>query len=70
MELKLNLRGKWSKKLVKLPESGMGYQIVDITLKDGRVLNRVTVLNCEIILLPAEYKNVCEKDIAEIKMSN
>lgn len=69
MELKLKRNGKWSKRLVKLPESGMGYQIVDITLKDGRVMKEVIVFNCESIYLPTGHENVCEKDIAEIKMS-
>jgi len=39
MELKLKHNGKWQKRLVQLPESGMGYQIVDITLRDIRIGN-------------------------------
>lgn len=31
--------------LTKLPEQGMGYQIVDIKLKDGKVFNKRVVLN-------------------------
>lgn len=31
------------------PEDGMGYQIVDVVFKDGRVLERAVVLNGEIL---------------------
>ncbi|HVF71577.1 MAG TPA: hypothetical protein VM940_08210 [Chthoniobacterales bacterium] len=37
----------WIEKLVQLPESGMGYQRVNIRLKHGKVLRDVTVLNAE-----------------------
>jgi hypothetical protein len=37
----------WSERLIHLPESGMGYQRVNIVLKEGKVLKNVTVLNAE-----------------------
>jgi len=37
--------------LSKLPESGMGYQIVDITLKDGQQLKSRIVVNSQFLLL-------------------
>lgn len=72
MELKLRRNGKWQKRLVQLPESGMGYQIVDITLKDARIMVKVcsvVVCGAVIVYLPASYENVCEKDIIKIEMS-
>lgn len=53
----------WQEKLSNLPESGMGYQIVDITLKDGRVLGKVPVLNGEycqtdVVFSSDDVKNV------------
>jgi len=37
----------WSQRLAELPESGMGYQRIDFTLKDHRVIRDVIVLNGE-----------------------
>jgi hypothetical protein len=34
-------------KLVSLPETGMGYQRVDLVLRDGRVLRDIMVFNAE-----------------------
>ncbi|MEK7627063.1 MAG: hypothetical protein AAB397_00575 [Patescibacteria group bacterium] len=70
MELKLKHNGKQQKRLIGLPESGMGYQIIDITLKDGRIIKGVLVCGAENIYLPTGYENICEKDIVKIEMSN
>ena len=50
-----------------MPESGMGYQVIDIILKDGRVITKVMVYNAEIVELPTEYNDVSEDDIKDIK---
>jgi len=67
MAINLKIGGRWHKRLQGLPESGMGYQIVDITLNDGRVLKRIIISNAENVYLPDGYD---ESDIAEIQMSN
>lgn len=61
----MRLSQRWIDKLVKLPESGMGYQIVDIHLKDGTILKNALVINCEEIL---GYLNFAEADIVDITM--
>jgi len=38
-------------KLVNLPESGMGYQLVKIILRSGKVLHQQKVINSEYLLL-------------------
>jgi hypothetical protein len=43
----VRLPEQWSERLIHLPESGMGYQRVNIVLKEGKVLKNVTVLNAE-----------------------
>lgn len=53
--------------LSKLPETGMGYQIVDITLKDGQKINNQTVLNSEFLLL--ERDDISLEQIAKIEIS-
>jgi len=54
-------------KLVNLPESGMGYQIVRVILKSGKVLRRHKVLNSEFLIIePTE--NINAKDIEKIEL--
>lgn len=48
---KIELKEKHIKYLLDQPESGMGYQIVDITLKDGQQLNNRIVLNSQFLML-------------------
>lgn len=60
---------KWINLLANLPESGMDYQIVDITLKNGGVMRNVFVFHCINIQLPSDFSNITEKNIADIKMS-
>ncbi len=45
MENKLKLSIKYSSYLENLPEQGMGYQIIDIELKNGDLLENRIVLN-------------------------
>jgi hypothetical protein len=53
--------------LVSLPENGMGYQIVKVFLKDGKILHRHKVLNSEILMLE-ENENISNKDIDNIEL--
>jgi hypothetical protein len=55
--------------LANLPESGMGYQIVRVILKSGKVLHRHKVLNSEFLIIePTE--NINAKDIEKIELEN
>jgi len=55
--------------LVNLPESGMGYQLVNVTLKSGKVLHRHKVLNSELLMLE-ENENITVKDIDKIELES
>lgn len=55
--------------LVNLPESGMGYQIVKVILRSGKVLHKQKVLNSEILLLE-ENELIQARDIANIELEN
>lgn len=48
---KIRLRKKDIDFLIECPESGMGYQTVNITLKNKQTLNNRVVLNSEFLLL-------------------
>ena len=47
----IKLPESFANKLVNLPESGMGYQLVKIILRSGKVLHRQKVINSEYLLL-------------------
>ena len=47
MTKRLRLDAKWTDKLCRLPESGMGYQRVDVRLRNGQCVRDVIVFNAE-----------------------
>lgn len=53
--------------LIKLPEQGMGYQLVDILLADGRELKNKFVFNSSILELEKNEK-FNTKDIVSIQI--
>lgn len=58
----LKLPPEWTEKLQELPESGMGYQLVDLELEGGRQLRGVPVFNSEEVYVPESQ----ELDVSEI----
>jgi hypothetical protein len=65
--MQLALEKKWTERLLKLPESGMGYQRVRVRLKDGRTLEDVLVFNAEILSLPDTVRQFTPGDIMAIE---
>lgn len=53
--------------LVNLPENGMGYQIVKVILRSGKILHRQKVLNSELLMLE-ENESINIKDISKIEL--
>jgi len=53
--VRTNLPPKWIEYLGSLPESGMGYQRVDVEFEDGRELQDVPVYNGQELDLPDEF---------------
>lgn len=56
--MKLKLNKYWTEYLLKYPETGMGYQRVDIVLKSGQIIKDIVVLNAEDLVLPDDYRNL------------
>lgn len=52
----VHLTEPWIDRLVHLPESGMGYQKVNIILKRGGVLKDVIVFNAEECQVPEYFE--------------
>ena len=53
--------------LIDLPENGMGYQIVKVSLRNGKILHRHKVLNSELLMLE-ENEDIYAKDIENIEL--
>jgi len=64
--MKLKLNAHWTEKLLKYPETGMGYQRVDVVLKSGKTVSDIVVLNAENLVLPDQYANLELQDIADL----
>jgi hypothetical protein len=43
------LSKKWREFLAAKPETGMGYQVVNLTFKDGKILEDVTIIQSVLI---------------------
>lgn len=59
----IKLERRWVDYLIRQPESGMGFQKVDIRLKGNRVLNDVPVFNAEEIDLPEDCGGVVIEEL-------
>jgi len=65
-KLEITLPEHLIKRLQELPETGMGYQVVDFELKNGTILKSVTVLNSSIALLD---KDMDVSEIVKVELS-
>ena len=63
---KIKIPSKFINILSELPEQGMGYQIVNIKLKDGEILSNRHILNSTYLILLSKEK-IKESDIEEIE---
>jgi hypothetical protein len=66
-KLKIKLLQKQINILENLPEQGMGYHIVDITLKNGMTLNEKVVLN-SMYLQTEDNEKIDPNEIETIKL--
>jgi len=64
--MKLKLNKSWTEKLLKYPETGMGYQKVDVILKSGQIIRDIVILNAEDLVLPDQYADLKPKEIADL----
>jgi len=61
--MRIKLERRFVERLIDQPESGMGYQRVDLRLVDGRELKDVLVFNAEEADVPDEFANVKIADV-------
>jgi hypothetical protein len=68
MEAKtLKLPDSFINVLANLPESGMGYQIVKVIMRSGKILRSHKVLNSEFLMLE-DNETIHVKDIEKIEL--
>lgn len=65
--MRVALEKKWIDQLVRLPESGMGDQRVDVCFVDGRWARDVVVLNAEEADLPDDLVRLPIREITPHK---
>ena len=53
--MRIRLDQRWVKRLLSWPETGMGYQRVDVRMADGRELKNAIVLNAELLEAPDDF---------------
>ena len=63
----MRLSQKWVDKLTALPETGMGYQVVDVYLKNGMIIRELKLFNGEVLVNQA-HSSFSENDILDIKL--
>ena len=67
----LELSDKWAPRLVAQPETGMGYQICMVSLKDGRQFQGVTIVGGTISEVPGHLViPFAESDIQDILVTH
>jgi hypothetical protein len=65
----IKLPDSFNNKLVNLPKSGMGYQIVKVILRTDITLHQRKVLNSELLMLEGN-ENINVIDIDKIELEN
>ena len=67
----IELSAKWAMELASQPETGMGYQVVSVILKDGRKFNQVVVVEGRITEIRS-LKDIpfTEDEIAQIILTH
>lgn len=64
---KVKLNTQFMEELKELPENGIGFQLVNIIKKDGKVLTNRVISNCEYLLLK-EGETIDVSEIKEIEI--
>ena len=67
--MRLYLTDLWTNHLCSLPESGMGYQLVNVFLRNGREVRDIIVFNGREVEWPEEQLPIEPDDIVDIRMS-
>ena len=62
--MRIKLKQHWTERLLELPESGMGYQRVDIRFANGLTLEDVVVFNAQEFEASDEFAQADIRDVS------
>ena len=62
--MRVKLEARWTERWLQLPESGMGYQRVDVRFTNGRELRNVLVFNAEDLDVPDDLAGLEIKELS------
>lgn len=65
----MRLDERWIRELGDLPESGMGYQRVNVRLRNGQYVRHVLVFNAELMEWPDDRAPIRPADVAAISLA-
>lgn len=65
----VQLHQRWIETLLQYPEQGMGFQLVDVALEDGDIVQGVRVYNSEQLDWPENLAPIASEDIVEIALA-
>jgi len=65
--VRVHLADRWIRHLCRLPETGMGYHIVDMVLRNGQHVRNILVYNSEQMEWPSSKSPIQPDDILEIR---
>lgn len=67
----MKLSQAWAPRLTSQPETGMGYQVVTVSLKDGRAIKNVVIVEGVITKVPGHPSApFVESDIKDIVVTH
>ncbi len=67
MKKKIKLATPFVEYLTDLPEQGMGYQLVEVTLQNGQILKNRAVMNSTYLMLD-DNEEITAEEIKSIKL--
>ena len=70
MKHTIKLPERFTAQLLQWPEDGMGYQFVDVELRDGRVLNHLVVIDAGLLQVTEAIEPTLIVSIRKSKRSN
>lgn len=65
---KIKIPNNLIEKLIDLPEQGMNFQIVDVTLSNGDILKNRIISNCSLLLID-DSENIKTNQIINVDLT-
>ena len=65
--MQVHLADRWIQHLCRLPETGMGYHVVDVVLRNGQRVRNILVYNSEHMEWPSNKDPIRTDDILELR---